>query len=119
MQYDTTRSESAPRDTRRAGRGTRRRRARGAGHARLPRRPAPSPAVDDPVTVADDLARWRAGLADRPDVSFRVYDRDNHMFFPGSGPSTPAEYQPAQHLDPAVVTDIADWITTVRLAAIP
>jgi len=40
---------------------------------------------DYQVTVADDLARWRAGLADRTEVSFRVYDRDNHMFFPRLG----------------------------------
>ena len=40
---------------------------------------------DYQVTVADDLTRWRVGLADKPEVSFRVYDRDNPMFFPGSG----------------------------------
>ena len=46
---------------------------------------------DYQVTVADDLARWEASLADRPDVTIRVYDADNHMFLSGSGPSTPAE----------------------------
>jgi hypothetical protein len=66
---------------------------------------------DYQVTVADDLAGWRAALADRPDVTIRVYDADNHLFFTGTGPSTPAEYEPAQHVDPAVVADIADWLT--------
>lgn len=65
---------------------------------------------DYQVTVADDLALWRAGLAGRQDVEIRVYDPDNHLFFPGSGPSTPAEYQPAQHVDQAVVADIAEWL---------
>jgi dienelactone hydrolase len=65
---------------------------------------------DYQVTVADDLAGWRAALAGRPDVTIRVYDADNHLFFTGTGPSTPAEYEPAQHVDPAVVTDIADWL---------
>jgi uncharacterized protein len=69
---------------------------------------------DYQVTVADDLARWEAGLADRPDVTIRVYAADNHLFFPGAGPSSPAEYEPAQHVDPAVVHDVADWLTTGR-----
>ncbi|MGY0056268.1 alpha/beta fold hydrolase [Streptomyces sp. LZ34] len=66
---------------------------------------------DYQVTVADDLSRWQAGLARRPDVTTRVYEADNHLFFPGSGPSTPAEYEAAQHVDPAVVADIAEWLT--------
>lgn len=67
---------------------------------------------DYQVTVADDLARWQAALAGRPDVTFRVYDADDHLFFAGEGPSTPAAYEPAQHVDPAVVTDIATWLAT-------
>ena len=69
---------------------------------------------DYQVTVADDLSRWEAALAARPDVTFRVYAADNHLFFPGSGPSAPAEYEPAQHMDPAVVADVARWITATR-----
>ena len=69
---------------------------------------------DYQVTVADDLSRWRAALDGRPDVTIRVYPADNHLFFPGSGPSTPAEYEPAQHVDPAVVSDVAAWLTTTR-----
>jgi dienelactone hydrolase len=67
-------------------------------------------ARDYQVTVADDLARWQAALAGRSDVTFRVYDADDHLFFAGEGPSTPARYEPAQHVDPAVIADIADWI---------
>jgi pimeloyl-ACP methyl ester carboxylesterase len=62
-------------------------------------------------TVADDLTRWRAALAHRPDVTIRVYDADNHLFFSGAGPSKPSEYEPAQHVDATVVVDIAGWIT--------
>jgi hypothetical protein len=65
---------------------------------------------DYQVTVADDLARWRAGLGHRPDVAIRVYEADNHLFFPGAGRSVPAEYGPPQHVDPVVVTDIAQWL---------
>ncbi|MFC4114497.1 alpha/beta fold hydrolase [Nonomuraea zeae] len=67
---------------------------------------------DYQVTVTDDLPGWRAGLGDRPEVTIRVYDADDHLFFPGAGPSTPAGYEPAQHVDPAVVADIAEWLTT-------
>ncbi len=75
---------------------------------------------DYQATVAEDLARWRAGLAHRPDVTIRVYHPDNHMFFPGTGSSAPAEYEPAQHVDPAVVADVAGWLTTAaRNAARP
>jgi dienelactone hydrolase len=68
---------------------------------------------DYQATVADDLGAWEAGLAHRPDVTVRVYPPDNHMFFPGAGPSKPAEYEPAQHVDRTVVTDIGRWLTTV------
>ncbi|GII35193.1 hypothetical protein Pph01_01960 [Planotetraspora phitsanulokensis] len=65
---------------------------------------------DFQVTVADDLSRWRAGLAHRPDVTIRVHDADDHMFFSGSGPSAPSDYESPQHVDPAVVADIAGWL---------
>jgi uncharacterized protein len=65
---------------------------------------------DYQVTVEDDLARWKAALGDRPDVSIRVYPAYNHLFAPGSGPCTPAEYDPAQHVDVAVVADVAEWL---------
>ncbi|MFI6517997.1 alpha/beta hydrolase family protein [Spirillospora sp. NPDC050679] len=71
---------------------------------------------DYQVTIADDLARWKAGLAHRPDVVITVHDADDHLFFPGSGPSVPADYHKPQHLDADVVTDIADWLTAPRSA---
>jgi dienelactone hydrolase len=69
---------------------------------------------DYQVTVEDDLSRWKAGVGHHADVTIRIYDADNHLFFPGVGPSTPAEYEPAQHLDPAVVADIAAWLAPNR-----
>jgi dienelactone hydrolase len=67
-------------------------------------------ARDYQVTVEDDLASWQEKLAGRPQVTVRVYDADNHLFFPGSGPSMPGEYEPAQHVDPEVIADIARWL---------
>lgn len=68
-------------------------------------------ARDYQVTVADDLTRWQAGLGHRSDVEIRVYEHDDHMFFRGSGVSTPASYEPAQHVDPEVVADVAAWLS--------
>jgi dienelactone hydrolase len=65
---------------------------------------------DYQVTVDDDLARWQAGLAHRPDVTIRIYDADDHMFFAGTGASSPADYQVPRHVDAAVIADIADWL---------
>ena len=69
---------------------------------------------DYQVTVADDLVRWQAGLARRSDVTIRVHEADDHLFFRREGPSTPAAYETPQHVDPAVVTEIAEWISTPR-----
>ncbi|MEU8663184.1 alpha/beta hydrolase [Actinoplanes philippinensis] len=55
---------------------------------------------DYQVTVADDLARWRAGLDARPDVTVRVHDAVDHFFF----------REGDRHVDAAVITDIARWI---------
>ena len=57
-------------------------------------------------------SRWST----RPDVSIRIYPADNHFFFPGSGPSAPAESEPAQHVDPQVVLDMAEWVNTGQLS---
>jgi dienelactone hydrolase len=65
-------------------------------------------------TVTEDLAHWQAGLADQPGVTVHVYPDDNHLFLAGSGPSTPAEYDAPQHVDPEVVAGVAEWIATAK-----
>jgi len=69
---------------------------------------------DYQVTVQDDLTRWREGLGHRADVTIRSYDADNHLFFAGAGKSTPADYASPQHVDPAVIADIAQWLAPRR-----
>ncbi|MFD5095745.1 alpha/beta fold hydrolase [Amycolatopsis thailandensis] len=68
---------------------------------------------DYQVTVEDDLPRWRTGLAHRPDVTIHVHAAGDHLFFPGTGPSTPAGYEEPNHVDAAVIDDIADWLGEV------
>jgi dienelactone hydrolase len=65
---------------------------------------------DYQVTVADDLPAWESGLADGTDVTLHIYEADNHSFFPGTGPSSPAEYEGLHHVDPLVVANLAAWI---------
>ncbi len=72
---------------------------------------------DYQVTVDDDLVIWRRALDGTPDVSIRVYAADNHFFFSGSGPSTPDESEPAQHVDAEVVFDVAHWVNSGHLPA--
>ncbi|MGF6881002.1 dienelactone hydrolase [Nocardia sp. GAS34] len=69
---------------------------------------------DYQVTLAEDLAGWRAGLAGHPDTTIRILEADDHMFFRGSGRSTPADYQAPQHVDPEAVAAIADWLAPAR-----
>jgi dienelactone hydrolase len=68
---------------------------------------------DYQATVSGDMARWQTGLLGCPDVSFRIYPADNHFFFSGTGPSSPAELAIPQHLDAQLVTDIDDWLTSM------
>jgi hypothetical protein len=66
---------------------------------------------DYQVTVADDLALWRAGLADRPNVTIEVFAQVNHLLADGEGLSMPAEYQALQHVAPEIVDLIARWMS--------
>ncbi|WP_405623632.1 hypothetical protein [Streptomyces sp. NBC_00076] len=66
---------------------------------------------DYQVTVEDDLSLWREGLTGRPDVTIQIHEADDHLFFPGTGPSTPAGYMAPQHVDAAVIMDVAAWVT--------
>ncbi len=64
---------------------------------------------DYQVTMVDFNA-WQVGLAGDTAVEFLEYPALNHLFIAGSGPSSPAEYGVAGHVDQQAITDIADWI---------
>ncbi len=72
---------------------------------------------DYQATVDDDLSRWQAALDDRPGVTIRIHPDDDHFFFPGTGPSTPQDLmRGGQHVDPAVVEEMAGWLTGLRVS---
>jgi dienelactone hydrolase len=60
---------------------------------------------------ARDLDGWRRALAGRTAVTFAEYPSLNHLFVAGTGKSAPAEYAQAGHVFPAVVEDIAAFLT--------
>jgi fermentation-respiration switch protein FrsA (DUF1100 family) len=64
---------------------------------------------DYQVTMAD-LQRWLDALSGMPNVTFETYPDLNHLFVPGTGKSTPAEYELPGHVPEEVVDDIAAFI---------
>ena len=65
---------------------------------------------DYQVTVAEDLAAWKAALGKRRSVSFFSYPDANHAFVAGTGKATPAEYTRPGHVEDKVIDDLAAWI---------
>jgi dienelactone hydrolase len=66
---------------------------------------------DYQVTM-DDLKGWRDALERHAGVTIKSYPALNHLFLPGEGKSTPAEYQRPGHIPDAVLDDIAAWIAS-------
>jgi hypothetical protein len=66
---------------------------------------------DYQVTMTD-LRGWRDGLDGRQNVTIKSYPTLNHLFMPGEGKSTPAEYERAGHIPEFVLDDITSWIET-------
>lgn len=64
---------------------------------------------DYQVTM-EDFSIWRQVLADAPNVTFISYPDLNHLFFTGTGKSTPQEYGQPGHVSGQVVEDIARFI---------
>jgi len=64
----------------------------------------------DYQVTTKDLDGWKRGLEKRSDVTFKLYDKLNHLFLEGEGPSTPKEYEREGHIPVYVVDDIAAFI---------
>jgi uncharacterized protein len=64
---------------------------------------------DYQVTMSD-FGLWKAGMAARKDVAYRSFPALNHLFVPGEGKSTDAEYRKPGHVSPEVVDEIAKWV---------
>ncbi len=64
---------------------------------------------DYQVSMAD-FSGWKKELGGRADVVFKSYPALNHLFAPGQGRSTPAEYEKLGHVAAEVVEDIAAFV---------
>jgi dienelactone hydrolase len=64
---------------------------------------------DYQVTMTD-FALWKRRLGNGRKVQYKVYPKLNHLFFEGSGPSSPVEYMNEHHVASYVVGDIVRFI---------
>jgi hypothetical protein len=65
---------------------------------------------DYQVTLDDDFARWRSGLAGREDTELLTYPALNHLLMAGKGPANSAEYSHPRHVDRQLIGDLQRWI---------
>lgn len=68
--------------------------------------------ADLQVSLTKDFEAWKTALANRPDTTFHNYPKLNHLFMPTTGQLPPADYDTPATVDPAVIKDITDWLTT-------
>ncbi|UPW00296.1 DUF3887 domain-containing protein [Halorussus gelatinilyticus] len=73
---------------------------------------------DYQVTVEDDLPLWKDALGGESNVTFRRYDRLNHLFMPGSGKPNTEEYFERNHVAERVVADLAEFAADATGVAI-
>jgi fermentation-respiration switch protein FrsA (DUF1100 family) len=64
---------------------------------------------DYQVTM-QDFQDWSNAVASQPRVQLKSYPDLNHLFIPGTGKSTPAEYETPGNVSPAIIEDLAGWI---------
>jgi uncharacterized protein len=57
-----------------------------------------------------DFDGWKRALGAQPSASFKTYPALNHLFMPGSGPGSGAEYMKPNHVPEEVVQDIVAWV---------
>ena len=58
----------------------------------------------------DQLDDWLRVVGPRQDITVKRYPALTHLFIPGQGAPSPAEYATAGHVDPQVTIDIAAWM---------
>lgn len=64
----------------------------------------------DYQVTTKSFEQWKHALAGKSNVTFKLYQRLNHLMVAGDSPSTPSEYVEPGHVDQSVVEDIAAWI---------
>jgi dienelactone hydrolase len=72
---------------------------------------------DYQVTPDGDFALWQAAFVHDPRVTLKLYPTLGHIFTPASDPPSPADYDHAEHVNTAVIADIAHWISAISPVA--
>jgi dienelactone hydrolase len=63
------------------------------------------------IQVVDaDWGRWRSAFHGNDTVTFKLYEKLNHLGIPGEGEGNLAEYNTPGHVDQALIDDVAGWI---------
>jgi dienelactone hydrolase len=65
---------------------------------------------DYQVTMTD-FQNWKTALGTKKSVTFKTYAKLNHLFMPGEGTPSPADYEKTNHVSHEVISDIATWIS--------
>ena len=68
----------------------------------------------DYQVTPDQLDDWLKTLGERKGLTVLRYEKLNHLFLPGEGPPSPADYRVAGHVEPKVIADIAKWVREQR-----
>lgn len=68
---------------------------------------------DYQVTLTD-FQNWKNALKNKKTVTFKSYTQLNHLFMPGTGTPSPADYEKTNHISVEVISDIADWILKAK-----
>ncbi len=64
---------------------------------------------DYQVTEAD-LKNWQEALENKENVTFKTYEKLNHLFLEGEGTPNPNEYLIEGHIPNEVIEDLINWI---------
>ncbi len=63
------------------------------------------------IQVVDaDWQLWRGAFHKEPKVSFKLYEKLNHLGIAGEGDGTLAEYNTPGHVDAQLIADVATWV---------
>ncbi|MDD2959428.1 MAG: alpha/beta fold hydrolase [Lachnospiraceae bacterium] len=68
--------------------------------------------ADFQVYPDKDYTLWEDTIGDRDNVVFHLYEGLNHLMMPTQGKRDASEYQVKSHVDPQVISDIAEFIKT-------
>lgn len=68
---------------------------------------------DYQVTLTD-FQNWKDALKNKKSVTFKSYPQLNHLFMPGIGTPSPADYEKTNHISAEVIADISDWILKTK-----